>query len=100
MATLVDMNTDAQHTSPTSDTSTSTHSNAPRRARHTRSWWHRARSATAAIAAAAMVGIGGASFMTAQDASAAGVSQHNYAIISATQSQTSTPPSSKDSDDD
>ncbi|WP_147243100.1 hypothetical protein [Acidipropionibacterium virtanenii] len=91
------MNTNTQHTSPTPDTSPTPSARRPRR---TKTWCHRIRSGTAAIAAAAMVGIGGATFMTAQDASAAGVSQHNYAIISQSQSQPSTPPSDKDPDDE
>ena len=93
LTTLGVMDTSTQHTSPTPDTS-------GRQPRRTRTWWQRVRSGVAAMAAAGMVAVGGAGFMTAQDASAAGVSQHNYAIISASQSQSSTTQNGKDSDDD
>lgn len=95
------MNTDAHATRPSENTGPSERAmTTARRPARRRSWTAALRASVASVAAAAVVAVGGASMLTTQDAASAGVTQHNYAILtSASQTQSSTIQNDKKSGD-
>lgn len=97
------MNTEADTTSPLeNNTRKCSGQDNSRRGRRIRTWAGRLRGAVASVAIAAVIGVGGAGMLNTQEAASAGVTQHNYAILTAgTQTQSSsTPQNDKKSSDD
>lgn len=92
------MNTEARTTSPLENNTRKPSSKDNRKGGRIRAWAGRLRGAAASIAIAAVLAVGGAGMLTTQEAASAGVTQHNYAILTSTaqtQSSTSTPQNDK-----